>query len=101
MQDWQKYLLALMVVVAIFAIPFFLNPSAKFGGADNAGTNAITAQQPDYKPWYTSWWTPPAETATMLFALQAAIGALIIGYFIGYEKARMDANEPLKKSKEN
>jgi len=82
------YALAAIFIFALFALPFFLNPNAKFGGADVAGKDLIAQQAPNYKPWYSPWWTPPPETESMLFALQASIGALIIGYFIGYEKGK-------------
>ncbi|MBS3069699.1 energy-coupling factor ABC transporter substrate-binding protein [Candidatus Micrarchaeota archaeon] len=82
------YLLALLAIVALFALPFLLNPDAQFGGADNAGRDLIAQQDPNYTPWYSSWWQPPPETESMLFALQAAIGAIIIGYFIGYERGK-------------
>ena len=37
------------------------------------------------KPWFSSIWEPPSgEIESLLFALQAAIGAIIIGYFFGY-----------------
>ena len=90
MDDKIKYALAGVALIALFAIPFLLNPGSQFGGADNAGSAAVKAQQPGYKPWFAPIWTPPPEIESMLFALQAAIGALIIGYFIGYEKARRD-----------
>lgn len=90
MNDTAKYLIACAVVVAILASAFVLNPSAKFGGADVAGTGAISSQSPSYVPWAAPIWKPPPETESMLFALQAAIGAIVIGYFIGYEKARQE-----------
>ena len=90
MKDRYKYTLAIVLMVALFAIPFVINGTAKFGGADNAGSAAVMAQQPGYQRWAIPWWTPPPETESMLFALEAAIGALIIGYFIGHEKARME-----------
>ncbi len=90
MDDRVKYGLAIALVVFIFAIPFFINGNAKFGGADNAGSAAIQTQQPGYKPWFTWFWKPPPETESMLFALQAAIGGLIIGYFIGHERAKQE-----------
>ncbi len=38
-----------------------------------------------YQPWFSSVWTPPSgEIESLLFALQAAFGAIIIGYFLGY-----------------
>jgi len=38
----------------------------------------------DYKPWFSPLWEPPSgEIETLLFSLQAAIGAGIIGYIAG------------------
>ncbi|MDD4652506.1 MAG: energy-coupling factor ABC transporter substrate-binding protein [Methanothrix sp.] len=38
-----------------------------------------------YQPWAESIWTPPSgEIESLLFALQAAFGSIIIGYFLGY-----------------
>ncbi len=93
MDDQLKYGLAILAIVLLFALPFFVNPSAKFGGADDAGSRAIQTQQPGYVRWILPLWTPPPETESMLFALQAALGALVIGYFIGYEKARSDISK--------
>ncbi len=90
MKDRYKYALAIVLMVAIFAIPFIISPNAKFGGADVAGSAAIQEQQPDYQRWALPLWQPPPETESMLFALQAALGAGLIGYFIGHEKARME-----------
>ncbi len=90
MKDWQNYLLAFGIVAVILAGAFVVNPGASFGGADMAGAKAISEANPGYKPWVQPLWAPPPETESMLFALQAAIGAIIIGYFIGYEKARKE-----------
>ena len=54
-----------------------------FGGSDDAASEQIEAS--DYEPWFSSIWEPPSgEIESLLFALQAAIGAIIIGYFFGY-----------------
>lgn len=82
------YALAFVFIFALFALPFLLNPTAQFGGADDAGSQIIEQQSPGYAPWFSPFWEPPPETASMLFALQAAIGAIIIGYFIGYTQAK-------------
>jgi len=90
MDDKIKYALAALAVVAIFALPFIINPGAGYGGADVAGSAAIQKQSPGYAPWFAPLWKPPPETESMLFALQAAIGAIVVGYFLGYERARGD-----------
>ena len=54
-----------------------------FGGSDDAASEQIEASH--YEPWFSSIWEPPSgEIESLLFALQAAIGAIIIGYFFGY-----------------
>ena len=54
-----------------------------FGGSDDAAGEAVEAS--GYEPWTQSIWEPPSgEIESLLFALQAAIGAIIIGYFFGY-----------------
>jgi len=40
-------------------------------------------------PWFESLWEPPrGEIESLLFVLQAAIGAGFIGYFIGYMRGK-------------
>lgn len=37
-----------------------------------------------YRPWISPIWSPSGELESLFFSLQAAIGGLIIGYFLGY-----------------
>ena len=54
-----------------------------FGGADDQAGQAV--EKSGFQPWASSVWEPPSgEIESLLFALQAAIGAIIIGYFLGY-----------------
>ena len=47
----------------------------------------------EYKPWFEPIWAPPnSEIETFLFSLQAAIGAIIVGYFIGYYKGKKEVS---------
>lgn len=56
-----------------------------WGGADGEAGDQIIVINPGYEPWFESIWEPPSgEIESMLFSLQAAIGALIIGLFFGY-----------------
>jgi len=63
-----------------------------FGGADDAAGEKIaelTGKSEEEIVWFNPIWEPPSgEIESLLFALQAAIGAIIIGYFIGYNKAK-------------
>lgn len=108
--------LLLLAVVILAVVPFFLHRSADktpaltaspatptsdvksdalteenelFAGADAQAEAAIGEIAPDYKPWFTPLWEPPSgEIECLLFALQAALGAGILFYYIGYVKGR-------------
>ena len=90
------YLLGFVVLIAMLALPFIINPQAEFSGSDDQGTDAILAASPGYTPWFEWFWHPPSETESFLFATQAAIGAIVIGYFIGYIKGRNSAGGKLE-----
>ena len=78
-------------VISIMIIATFLLVPGEYGGSDDAGGG--TAEDIGYEPWTDNWMTDlgfelPGETESMLFAVPAAIGALIIGYFIGTNSAK-------------
>lgn len=79
----------LTLAAALAVAPFFIKPGAEFAGADDLAGQAITELRPEYKPWITSLWEPPSsEVATLLFSLQAALGAGFIGYYLGSRRKR-------------
>lgn len=83
----KHYLLLIGIMIAIFVAPLILFPDAEYGGADGGAEEAIS--DTGYEPWFTPLWEPPSgEIESLLFALQAAIGAIIIGYFVGYEMGK-------------
>lgn len=91
-------LLGLVVVLAV--MPLYLHPGSEFGGADGAAEEAITEVQPDAKPWFTPIWSPPGgETETLLFALQAALGAGLIGFYFGLKRGERTAQQKLQEYK--
>ena len=52
---------------------------------------------PNYEPWFSPVWEPPSgEIESFLFALQASIGAVVIGFVIGYYKGKKDAEKAEK-----
>lgn len=80
-------LLALCAVILIF--PLMTIRDSEFGGADGAAEEVIAAVDPDYEPWAESIIElPGGETETLLFCLQTALGAIVIGYGFGYFVAR-------------
>ena len=82
-----KYLVLIGAVIAIFIIPFAINSSAEFGGTDGQGPDAIESS--GYTPWIEPIGYQPDELGErLLFSLQVAIGGAILGYFIGYTRAK-------------
>ena len=80
-------LLLLCAVILIF--PLMTIHDSEFGGADGAAEEAIASVDPDYEPWAESILEPPGgETESLLFCLQTALGAIVIGYGFGYLVAR-------------
>ena len=82
----KKHIIMLLIALLIVSIPLFIyngKDKGYFTGSDDKASLAI--EETGYHPWFSSIWEPPSsEIESLLFALQAAIGALIIGYFLGY-----------------
>lgn len=82
---WKKNLILAIMVVVLAIIPLVYVKDAEFGGADGQAEELITEIKPDYEPWHEAFWEPPSgEIESLLFALQAAIGAGIVCGYIGY-----------------
>lgn len=85
-------LLAIVVLLAI--VPLFLHPDSEFGGADGAAEAVITEVAPGTEPWFEPLWSPPGgETESLLFALQAALGAGFVGYYFGLKRGEKRAKQ--------
>ena len=83
---FKKNIILVIIILLIGAIPLFV-VKADFGGSDDKGEEIIGEINPDYKSWASSLIEElPSETESLLFALQAAIGAGVIGYVLGYFK---------------
>lgn len=97
--NW-KHLILIAAMVVLFVAPFALNPGASYSGSDDQGGELIEQIQTGYKPWIQPWWQPPSsEIQSLLFSVQAALGALIIGYYIGVFKAGSGVMKADSKSK--
>lgn len=90
---WIAGLLLACVVLTI--LPFLLAPSGSgFGGADDAAGELVGEIHPGYEPWAEPVLEKilggelPGETESLLFCLQAALGAGVICYGFGYLAAR-------------
>lgn len=89
-------LITLGVIVAFAAIFAYVSSTGnhEWSGADNQAGNAIDELTGGtYQPWFQSIYEPPSgEIESLLFALQAAFGAIIIGYFLGYYRGLSKAS---------
>ena len=89
-------IILLAVVIILFIAPLVMyngygEDEGYFGGADDQAGEAI--EETGYEPWFSSIWEPSGEIESLLFALQAAIGALIIGYAFGYWRGQSKKEE--------
>lgn len=81
-------LVLILVVIFLAAAPSLLKKNAEFSGADGQAADAITEIVPDYEPWFQHVFEPASgEIESLLFCVQAALGAGFIGYYLGTRKA--------------
>ncbi|MFI1579664.1 energy-coupling factor ABC transporter substrate-binding protein [Embleya sp. NPDC020630] len=86
-------LLLVLAVVLLAALPVVFgmgdDKDEPFTGSDTRAETAITENDPDYKPWFSPLYEPPSgEIESGLFALQAALGAGVVGYMFGVKRTR-------------
>ncbi len=89
-----KYTLEILTVIAIAAFcAIFLYTSAtmsgaEFTGSDNAGSGLVAQLSgtplEDFQPLIPQWEPPSGEIEACLFALQAAIGGILVGGVFGF-----------------
>jgi len=86
---------AIVLIVAPLLFVKIPKGTEGWAGADDQAKDVIAALAPDYQPWFTPLMEPASgEIASMLFALQAAIGAGIIGFVAGKLSARQGQARP-------
>lgn len=65
----------------------------EWSGTDEKAEELIKEINPEYEPWLSPIWEPPSgEIESLLFSVQAALGALLIGYILGYYRAKNARN---------
>lgn len=99
MKNKSKTVIALILLCVVIAvIPLLLIKDSEFGGADGAAEDAILQINADYEPWTEPMIEPPGgETESLLFCLQAALGAGIIGFGFGTLKERSKKGKEISK----
>ena len=77
---------AVIAILVIATLAYGASQGYEFGGADDGAEGVVEEVDPGYESWWDGIFGDyelPGETESLLFALQAAIGAIIIGFFIG------------------
>ena len=81
---WKKNLILSIIVIVLAVLPLITLKNAEFAGADGLAETAITEIKPDYEPWFSSLYEPASgEIESLLFAVQAALGAGVAGFILG------------------
>lgn len=82
--------LLLLAAALIVAAPMLLSLPGEYEGADGQAQAAI--EETGYEPWFQPLWSPPSgEVESLIFALQAALGAGVLGYVLGRRHGRKKA----------
>jgi cobalt/nickel transport protein len=89
-----RYALETLTIIAIVAFcALFLYTNSTMKGADFAGSDTIGSgliaklsgsPVENFKPLIPQWEPPSSEIESCLFALQAAIGGILVGGVFGY-----------------
>ncbi len=85
--SWWVVAVLVAVLVAIFALSFSLAPKAAEGEEAFAGTDSVVTEvleEQGVEPWFDPFFEPDSgEVESGLFALQAAVGAGVLGFVLG------------------
>lgn len=95
---FRKYRLEILAIVAVLAFcALFLYSSsilndAEFAGSDTQGSAQIAEMtgkaEEEFHPLIWQWAPPSGEIESGLFALQAAVGGILVGWVFGYWTAQ-------------
>lgn len=111
MRKWVLNSLLVGAIVLLFGVAMYFggkhtkDGEEGFVGTDSSATEQIEKANPDYEPWFTPVFEPSSgEVESGLFALQAALGAGVLGFALGAlwqrsrkprEAASADAVDPV------
>ncbi len=91
--SFGAYAAGIALIILLAVIPLVIVQDSEFGGADGVGSEVVAEIAPEYDTsWIGNIWEPPGgETESLLFALQATAGGVLIGYCFGYVRGRKNA----------
>jgi len=84
-------ILAGIAIIAFCAVFLYTNATmngAEFAGSDNVGSGLVAELSgiplENFQPVIPQWVPPSGEIESALFALQAAVGGILVGGVFGY-----------------
>jgi len=81
-------IIAIIVFSGIFLYTSSTMDGAEFAGSDNVGSGLIAELSgiplENFQPLIPQWEPPSGEIESCLFALQAAVGGILVGGVFGY-----------------
>ncbi len=95
-----KYGLEIIAIIAIigfcgiFLYTTSIMSDAEFAGADTEGSALVAEMtgksEEEFQPLIWQWSPPSGEIEAGIFALQAAIGGILVGWVFGYWKGQKE-----------
>lgn len=81
----KNFYISVLVILLIIILPFVYQQNWEFAGVDAQIEGLVSGINPLYQPWIETL-TPElsGEMETFLFSAQAAMGAGIVAYILGY-----------------
>lgn len=81
-------ILAILGFCALFLYTSSIMSDAEFAGADTIGSSKVAEitgrSEEEFQPLIWQWTPPSGEIEAGIFALQAAIGGIMVGWVFGY-----------------
>lgn len=97
----KTVIILFLICVLIAIVPLILIKDSEFGGADGMAEEVIGEINPNYVAWASPIMEPPGgETESLLFCVQAALGAGIFGLCMGILMER-NKKEKAKSAQKN
>jgi cobalt/nickel transport protein len=89
MNKRYRYLLMAFVIIVLVLIPIVMYKNVEFTGTDDKAVTAIQSIDKNYHPWFDGVKIfRSKELISTFFSLQAALGAGVLGYYIGYSRGK-------------
>ena len=81
-------IIAIVAFTAVFLYTSSTMSGAEFAGSDNVGSGLIAelsgTPMENFQPLIPQWEPPSGEIESCLFALQAAVGGILVGGVFGF-----------------